>query len=70
MATPLNENFDQACTEERLMQGAAGSAGVIFAESPFEISNSRFYHSEKKRTNVQHFLQATSETIGKKRHRF
>jgi hypothetical protein len=45
-------------------------AGVTFAESPFEKSNSRVYHSEKKRMNVQHFLQATSVIIGKKRHRF
>ena len=45
-------------------------AGVTFAESPFEKSNSRVYNSEKKSMNVQHFLQATSVIIGKKRHRF
>jgi hypothetical protein len=89
MATLLNENFDQAYTEENLMPGVAASAaseeasggqshaddraaiaGVTFPESPFEKSNSRVYHSEKKRINVQHFLQAASVIIGKKRHRF
>jgi hypothetical protein len=85
MATPLNENLDQAYTGENLMPGVAGSAasggqsrtddcaaiaGVTFAESPSEKSNSRVYYSEKKRRNVQHFLQATSVIIGKKRHRF
>jgi hypothetical protein len=89
MATPLNENFDQAYTEENLLACVAGSAaseeasggqshaedraaiaGVIFAESPFEKSNSGVYHSEKKRMNLPHFLRATAETIGKKRHRF
>ena len=45
-------------------------AGVPFAESPFEKSNSRVYHSEKKRMNVQHFLQATAVIIGTNRHRF
>jgi hypothetical protein len=89
MATPLNEKFDQAYTEENLMPGVAGSAaseeasggqshaddraavaGVTFAESPFEKSNSRVYHSEKKRMNVQHFLQAAAVIIGIKRHRF
>jgi hypothetical protein len=48
----------------------AAIAGVTFPESPFEKSNSRVYHSEKKRMNVQHFLQAASVIIGKKRHRF
>jgi hypothetical protein len=48
----------------------AAIAGVTFAESPSEKSNSRVYYSEKKRMNVQHFLQATSVIIGKKRHRF
>ena len=89
MATPLNENLDQAYTEQHLMPGVAEStaseeasgeqsqaedcaaiAGVTFAESPFEKSDSRAYHSKKKRMNVQHFLQATSVIIGKKRHRF
>jgi hypothetical protein len=56
MATPLNENLSHT--------------DVTFAESPSEKSNSRFYYSEKKRMNVQHFLQATSVIIGKKRHRF
>jgi hypothetical protein len=89
MATPLNEKFDQAYTEENLMPGVAGSAasekafrgqshaddcaaiaGVSFAELPFENSNSRVYHSEKNCMNVQHFLQAASVIIGKKRHRF
>jgi hypothetical protein len=86
MATPLNESFDRVCTEENLTPVVAGSAaseeafggqshaaavaGVTFAESPFEKSNSRVYHSEKKRMNVQHFLQATAVIIGIKRHRF
>jgi hypothetical protein len=48
----------------------AAIAGVTSPESPFEKSNSRVYHSEKKRMNVQHFLQATSVIIGKKRYRF
>jgi hypothetical protein len=48
----------------------AAIAGVTFAESRSEKSNSRVYHSEKKRMNVQHFLRATSLIIGKKRHRF
>ena len=43
---------------------------LFFAESPSEKSNSRVYYSEKKRMNVQHFLQAASVIIGKKRHRF
>jgi hypothetical protein len=47
----------------------AAIAGVTFAESASEKSNSRVYYSEKKRMNVQHFLQATSVIIGKKRHR-
>jgi hypothetical protein len=89
MVTPLNENFDQAYTEENLLPGAAGSpaseeasrrqshagdcaaiTGVTFAESPSEKSNSHVYYSENKRMSVQHFLQATSVIIGKKRHRF
>jgi hypothetical protein len=89
MATPLNENFNQAYTEENLMPDVAGSAAseeasgrqshaddcaaiarVTFAESPSEKSNSRVYYSEKKRMSVQHFLQAASVIIGKKRHRF
>ena len=45
-------------------------SGIPFAESPFEKSSSRVYNSEKKSMNVQHFLQATSVIIGKKRHRF
>jgi len=88
MATPLNENFDQAYTKENLMPGVARSAasdetsgrqshaddcaaiaGATFAEPPSEKSNSRAYHSEKRRMNVQHFLQATSVIIGKRRHR-
>ena len=48
----------------------AAIAGLLFAELPFENSNSRVYHSEKKCMNVQHFLQATSVIIGKRRHRF
>jgi hypothetical protein len=48
----------------------AAIAGVTFAESRSEKSNSRVYHSEKKRMNVQHFLRATSLIIGNKRHRF
>ena len=89
MTAPLNENFDQAYTEEDLMPGVTRSAaseeasgrqshaddcaaitGVTFAESPSENSNSRVYDSEKKRMRVQHFLQATSVIIGKRRHRF
>ena len=48
----------------------AAIAGVTFAESRSEKSNSRVYYSEKKRMSVQHFLQAASVIIGKKRHRF
>ena len=89
MATPLNENFNQAYTEENLMPDVTGSAaneeasgrqsraddcvaiaGLTLAESPSEKSNSRVYYSEKKRMSVQHFLQAASVIIGKKRHRF
>ena len=51
-------------------ENCAAVAGVTFAESPFEKSNSRVYHSEKKRMNIQHFLQATAVIIGIKRHRF
>ena len=51
-------------------EDCAAVAGVTFAESPFEKSNSRVYHSERKRMNVQHFLQATAVIIGIKRHRF
>jgi hypothetical protein len=59
MATPPNENFDQAYTEKNLMPG------VTFAESPLEKSNSRACYSEKRRMNVQHLLQAASVIIGK-----
>ena len=45
-------------------------AGIPFAESLSDKSTSRVYNSEKKSMNVQHFLQATSVIIGKKRHRF
>jgi len=45
-------------------EDCAAVAGVTFAESPFEKSNSRVYHSKKKRINVQHFLQATAVIIG------
>jgi hypothetical protein len=45
------------------------AASVTAPESPFEKPNSCVYHSEKKRMNVQHFLQATSVIIGRKRHR-
>ena len=48
----------------------AAVASVTFAESPFEKSNSRVYHSEKRRMNIQHFLQATAVIIGTNRHRF
>ena len=51
-------------------EDCAAVAGVTFTESPFEKSNSPVYHSEKKRMNVQHFLQATAVIIGIKRHRF
>jgi hypothetical protein len=51
-------------------EDCAAVAGATFAESPFEKSNSRVYHSEKKRMNVQHFLQATAVIIGTNRHRF
>jgi hypothetical protein len=86
MATPLDENLDQVYTEENPMPGVAtgekasggqshsddceAMAGITFTESPFERSISRVYNSEKKTMNVQHFLQATSVIIGKKRHRF
>ena len=89
MATPLNENFDQAYTEENLTPSVAGSATseetsgrqshaddcaaiakVTFAKLPSEKSKPRVYYSETKRMSVQHFLQATSVIIGKKRHRF
>ena len=85
MATPLNENFAQAYTKEesiarvaasdqasgrqRQAEDCAAIAGVTFAEPPSEKSNSRAYYSEKRRMNVQHFLQATSVIIGKRRHR-
>ena len=45
-------------------------AGVTRAELPFEKPNFRIYRSEKNCLKVQHFLQATSVIIGKKRHRF
>jgi hypothetical protein len=86
MATPLDENLDQVYTEENPMPGVAAdekasggqshsddceaTAGITFAESPFERSISCVYNSEKKSMNVQHFLQATSVIIGRKRHRF
>jgi hypothetical protein len=88
MATPLNENFDQAYTNENLRLGVAGGAvsdeafgrqrhvddcaaiaGVTFAEPASEKSNSNAYYSEKRYLNVQHFLQASSVIIGKRRHR-
>ena len=88
MATPLNENFDQAYANENLTPGVAGGAasdeasgrqwhaddsaafgGVTFAEPASEKSNSSAYYCEERRMNVQHFLQATSVIIGKRRHR-
>ena len=85
MVTPLNENFDQAYTNDNPTLGAAASneasgrqrhaddcatiAGVTFAEPPSEKSNSNAYYCEERRVNVQHFLQATSLIIGKRRHR-
>ena len=44
-------------------------AGVTLAESASEKSNSNAYYCEERRMNVQHFLQATSLIIGKRRHR-
>ena len=61
---------EEASGEQSQAEDCAAIAGVTFAESPFEKSDSRVYHSKKKRMNVQHFLQATSVIIGKKRHRF
>jgi hypothetical protein len=85
MATPLNENFAQAYTKEESTAGGAASeeasgrqrhaddcaaiAGVTFAESASEKSNSNAYYSERRCMNVQHFLQASSVIIGKRRHR-
>jgi hypothetical protein len=88
MATPLNDNFDQAYKKENLTPGVAGGAasedasgrqrhaddcaaiaGVTFAEPASEKSNSNAYYSEKRCLNVQHFLQASSVIIGKRRHR-
>jgi hypothetical protein len=85
MATPLNENFTQAYTKEESTAGVAASeeasgrqrhaddcaaiAGVTFGEPASEKSNSNAYYSEKRCMNVQHFLQASSVIIGKRRHR-
>ena len=69
MVTPLNESFDQAYTEENLIPDAAAGdcAAIQAAESRSEKSNFHVYYSENKRMSVQHFLQATSVIIGKKR---
>jgi hypothetical protein len=88
MAAPLNENFDQAYTNENPTPGVAGGAVsdeasgrqrhaddctaialVSCAESASEESNSNAYYCEDRRMNVQHFLQATSVIIGKRRYR-
>ena len=61
---------DEAFGGQSQAEDCATVAGITFAESPFEKSNSPVYHSEKKRMNVQHFLQATAIIIGIKRHRF
>ena len=60
----------QAFRGQSHAEDCAAVAGITFAESPFEKSNSRGYHSEKKRMNVQHFLQGAAVIIGTKRHRF
>ena len=61
---------EQAFGGQSHAEDCAAVAGITFAESLFEKSNSRGYHSEKKRMNVQHFLQAAAVIIGTKRHRF
>jgi hypothetical protein len=84
MATLLNENFAQAYTKEesiarvaasdqasgrqRQAEDCAAIAGVTFAEPASEKSNSNAYYFEERRMNVQHFLQATSVIIGKRRY--
>jgi hypothetical protein len=61
---------EQAFGGQRHAEDCAAVAGITFAESPFEKSNFRGYYSERKRMNVQHFLQAAAVIIGTKRHRF
>lgn len=61
---------EDASGEQSHADDCAAIAGATCAELPFQKSNSRVYHSEKKRMNVQHFLPATSVIIGKKRYRF
>ena len=85
MVTPLNENFAQAYTKEESTAGVAASdqasgrqwqagdcapiVGITFAEPASEKSNSNAYYCEERRTSVQHFLEAASVIIGKRRHR-
>jgi hypothetical protein len=61
---------EEASGRQSRADDSVAIAGVTLAESPSEKSNSRVYYSEKKRMSVQHFLQAASVIIGKKRHRF
>ena len=60
---------NEASGRQRHADDCAAIAGVTFAEPASGKSNSRANYSEKQRMNVQHFLQATSVIIGKRRHR-
>ena len=60
-ASAASEN---ASGEQSHADDCAAIAGATCAELPFQKSNSRVYHSKKKRINVQHFLQATAVIIG------
>jgi len=59
----------QASGRQRHADDCAAIAGVTFAESASDKSNSNAYYSERRCMNVQHFLQASSVIIGKRRHR-
>jgi len=60
---------DEATGRQRHADDCATIAGVTFAEPPSEKSNSNAYYCEERRMNFQHFLQATSVIIGKRRYR-
>ena len=58
-----------ASGRQRHADDCATIAGVTFAEPASEKSNFRTDYSERRRMNFQHFLQAASVIIGKRRHR-
>ena len=60
---------EEASGGQSRAEDCAAVPSVTFTESPFEKSNFCVYRSGKKHMNVQHFLQAISVIIGRKRYR-